>query len=342
MLSISTFFQLMKWRFFLWKEKVPLDKRKSYISYLRRLLERNVPIVFEPEHLSALIGVEYKALNTLVGKPDLFYQEYSIPKRRGGMRLICVPYPELLDIQRWIYKMILDRIPVHESAHGFVVNRSVITNASNHVGKECLLKMDLADFFPSIKTPRVVSLFESFGYSPKVSYYLASLCCYEGSLPQGAATSPALSNLLSRSLDKRLSVLASKYNLTYSRYADDLTFSGDSIPMLFVKWVEGIVISEGFMPNRRKTKLVLRSGRRKIVTGVSVAGSEIKLPRETKRRLRQQVHYIMNSGVESHMAKTNNWDPILIDRIYGKLQFWKQVEPDNQFVNKALLYFKGK
>jgi RNA-directed DNA polymerase len=117
------------------------------------------------------------------------------------------------------------------------------------------LKLDLKDFFPSINLNRIIFVFKSLGYPNKIAFYLASICSYNESLPQGAPTSPILSNIIAKQLDKRLISLAKKYSLKFTRYADDLTFSGKKIPAKFIEYIKNIIEDEGFVVNESKTRL---------------------------------------------------------------------------------------
>jgi len=308
---------------------------QSYLDYVGQMLRRGLPVIFEFRHLAALLGRTPGYLASAVNCTESHYREFEIPKRRGGVRRIDAPYPALLECQQWINHHILARVPIHSAAHGFVNERSILTNAWLHCAKTHLLKMDLKDFFPSIQMARVIKVFQVLGYPSNVAVYLARLCCLSGSLPQGAATSPALSNIIARRLDARLSGLAQKRELRYSRYADDLVFSGDEIYPWFIQAVERIAGDEGFKVNAEKTQLI-RSARRKIVTGLSVVGKRPRVPASYKRRVRQEVHYIVKFGYDSHARKMKIRNPFYLDSLYGKLTFWKSVEPKNAFAREYL------
>jgi hypothetical protein len=200
--------------------------------------------------------------------------------------------------------------------------------------------MDLADFFPSIKLNRVIAVFRHFGYPPNVAFFLARLCCVDGAIPQGAATSPALSNTIAFHMDARLSGLARACGLTYTRYADDLTFSGKLITIRFPEIVKGIVREEGFQVRDEKTHLCRSTGKR-IVTGISVAGDALAVPRKYKRELRKEVHHILAHGYISHITKRKIRDPFYLDALYGRLMFWRWVEPKNPFLATALPHIEA-
>ena len=162
---------------------------------------------------------------------------------------------------------------------------------------------------------------------------LAQICCFKGQLPQGAPTSPIVSNMLCGQLDSQLTGLAKANKCDYTRYADDITFSGDRISIKFIQIVEEIVKDEGFILNKEKTKLCRSRGKR-VVTGLSVSGTKLRLPHEYKHKLRQDIYFITRFGILSHSAKRKIRDPFYLDSIYGKLMYWKKIEPDNNFAER--------
>lgn len=319
---------------------ISLELTNEYMVFIRHLLSKNLPVIFELEHLSLLLGIQYSEFLKLINNPDEYYRKFDIKKRKGGKREILAPLPSLLHCQRWIYKEILTKSVIHDNAHGFITNRSIITNASLHLNKKCILKMDIKDFFPSIPINWVINYFSSLGYPNNISYYLSAICCCNDSLPQGAATSPYLSNILLFSLDDRLTKLSKKYNLIYSRYADDMNFSGEYIPSNYSEIVSEIIFSYGLEANESKTQLLTRRGKR-IITGLSVSGEALTIPRNKKREIRKEVHYIEKFGYLSHAAKLKIKNPAYIDSLEGKLTFWLQVEPNNAFAKSGLSLIKS-
>ncbi|MAA96171.1 MAG: RNA-dependent DNA polymerase [Rheinheimera sp.] len=304
-------------------------------SLKNAVLLQDLPVIFELEHLSKIIGVEIRTLQKMIYCSRKFYRSFSIPKRNGSRRQIDAPYPTLLLCQKWIYENILKKTSVHHSAHGFIEKKSIITNALPHKNKKTLLKIDLKDFFPSIPLNWVVNHFLSLGYANNVSFYLASLCSLEGNLCQGAPTSPYLSNILLTGLDNRLTKLAASYCLEYTRYADDMTFSGNYIPHTLIVTIENVISSYGLSVNSEKTRLHLKKGQR-IVTGISVSGDSLSVPREYKRALKQEIHFIERYGYISHVSKLKINDPLYLEKLIGKVNFWLQVEPENNFAKHAL------
>jgi hypothetical protein len=253
--------------------------------------------------------------NRLHPKPLRTYRHRWMAKPRGRSRLLEIPTPLLKRSQRRLLDDFLNRVPAHTAAHGFRPERSAITNARAHCGRAVVIRFDLTDFFPSIPIGRVFALFRTLGYSRPIARLLAGLCttrlpadvwktrpnpALDGSdhavwqrlharhLPQGAPTSPAIANLVAFRLDCRLAGLATALDATYTRYADDLTFSGGPELARCAKrlahMVAVIVGEEGFSLNHRKTR-VQRRGGRQLVTGV-VVNARPNLPRAEFDRLK--------------------------------------------------------
>ncbi|MBY6017895.1 retron St85 family RNA-directed DNA polymerase [Halomonas denitrificans] len=317
------------------------ELRKTYLEYINFISEKDLPVIFETEHLSNLIGINYQSLNSMVNNPDSFYRSFKIKKKRGGSREISAPYPSLMMCQTWIYENILVDYPIHHCAQAYRSKHSIVTNAKIHLGSRTILKMDLKDFFSSIPINWVIQFFSNLGYPNNLSYALASLCCLEDCLPQGAPTSPALSNILLISLDRRLYRLGKKYNLSYTRYADDLVFSGSYIPHKFIKVVANIVTNFGLTINDEKSQLII-GDKQKIVTGISISGSSPCIPRKTKREIKKELHFIKKYGLVSHVGKMKIRNPNYLASLEGKIRFWLQVEPNNKFALESLLFIRSK
>lgn len=312
----------------------------AYLSHVAALIERDVPPILDFNHLALLLGRTPGYLASVINGCNAHYRTFQIKKRSGGKREISAPYPALLECQQWINFFILSRCELHPNTHGFTSDRSILTNARMHLGAKEVLRMDLQEFFPSISIARVIALFQSLGYSHRVAVYLSRICTLDDKLPQGAATSPALSNAICLTLDKRLFGLAKYHSLSYSRYADDITFSGDKIELTLPSFINSVCSSAGFAINESKTRLIKGNGK-KIVTGISVSSTSPKIPREYKRKLRQEIHYIRKFGIYSHVQKKKVRTPFLIQSLIGKLQFWLFVEPENKFARQAISEMKA-
>ncbi len=297
-----------------------LGERTSDTAKLQSL---GLPVLATPANVAAALELTIPQLRWLAFHIDVatrvHYVQFTVPKRSGGTRTLSAPHRKLAAAQFWILNQILAKLPSEEPAHGFLPGRSILTNARPHAGKAIVLNMDLEGFFPSITFPRVRSVFHRLGYSPAVATILALLCTecprkvveYEGrtyhvatgprGLPQGACTSPALSNQVARRLDKRLAGLARKLNVTYTRYADDLTFSGDTAMNERVGYVMArvrhLAKEEGFAVNEKKSR-ILRRNSAQAVTGL-VVNDRPGVPRDEVRRIRAILHRARTEGLEA-------------------------------------------
>jgi RNA-directed DNA polymerase len=311
------------------------DIKEEYLLYLEKCYKIGIPFILNIEHLGKIVGIKRKILLYFILFTDKYYREFKIPKRSGKWRQINSPYPALSMVQKWILDNILSSISLNHAAKGFIKNISIKDNVLVHIHNKCLLKIDIKNYFPSIDLPRIISVFLNLGYPHKISYFLAKLCCKDECLPQGAPTSPYLSNIVSKRLDRRLDALSKLCNINYTRYADDMTFSGQYISYKFIDYVYDIINNEGFIPNEKKTKLIIGRGK-KVVTGISISDNKMTIPRNKKRSLRKEAHYLLLNGIEKHCEINNEYDPILVERLIGKFNFWKFIEPNNDYVRNTL------
>jgi hypothetical protein len=268
--------------------------------------------------------------------PGSAYVEFVVPKATGGTRRIAAPRATLRAAQRTILEKILAKAHVHDAAHGFVPGRSTVTNATPHVGRALILKLDLRDFFPSIHYRRVVGLFEGLGYVPEAAAALAGVVTYRpklddgrmvwpGVLPQGAPTSPAITNLLCRRLDARLSALAKKIGGTYTRYADDLTFSFATEPEKIGRllwYIDQICGQEGFVENAKKRRVFRRSCQQR-VTGV-VVNDHPAVPRTLRRRFRAMLTNVKKNGLAAEARGHEDFEAYL----RGFAAYVQMVQPE--------------
>jgi hypothetical protein len=283
-----------------------------------RAAENELPPLDSPPQLAEAMGLTVVRLRWLAYHRDaatrIHYRRFVIPKRGGGERAIWAPLPTLKAAQHWILRNIAEKLPVHGAVHGFLSGRSTFTNAQAHAGARAVVKMDLKDFFPTVTLARVKGIFRKAGYREQVATLLALLCTesprevvtLEGQtyyvslgprcLPQGAPTSPALTNTLCLRLDRRISGLARRLGYRYTRYADDLTFSlpGDhkGKPRLgaLLGLVRRIVEAEGFRINPEKTRVHRRGGCQQVTGLVVNGGGTPRVPRLLRRQLRAAVH----------------------------------------------------
>jgi len=315
-----------------------------------------LPLLKTPTDLADWLGVPIGKLAWLTHRwksefraPTLKESHYHfqwVEKKTGSLRLIEAPKPQLKALQVRILREILDKVPVHPQAHGFCEGRSILTNAQPHVGRRIVLKFDLENFYPSVRYNRVVAIFRSLGFSRDVGIWLARLTTnalpwtatpprdaslravaqpyYWRHLPQGAPTSPVLANLSAYSLDVRLSGLARRFNARYTRYADDLTFSGSrqfaGALRDFIPLTRQIVRDERFRLNRTKGK-VLRNSQRQSVTGV-VVNSKPNLRREEYDRLKATLHNCLKLGPAS---QNRDQHPRFHEHLRGRIAFAAQL-----------------
>jgi retron-type reverse transcriptase len=316
---------------------------------LHALAATGLPVLSTPAELAQALGISVPRLRWLAFHSEaatrVHYVRFNVPKRSGGTRTLSAPHRSLALAQQWILRAIVAKLPVEGPAHGFVAGRSIVSNAAPHCRRAVVINLDLKDFFPSIGFPRVRSVFQRAGYSPAVATILALLCTecprrtvvYDGvtyhvasgprGLPQGACTSPALSNQVARRLDKRLAGLAAKLGLTYTRYADDLSFSGDDtagdkVGYLLAR-VRHIAQDEGFAVNEAKSR-VLRQGTAQLVTGL-VVNDRPGVPRAEVRRLRAILHRARLEGLETQNREQR---PDFVAWLRGKIAFVEMVRPE--------------
>lgn len=316
-------------------------------SDVETLTRRGLPILHNAADLAEVLGIELKALRWLTyhrrGATVVHYHRYEIAKKTGGVRCISAPKPALAFAQKRVLQEILRKLEPEPEAHGFVPGRSIVTNAAPHCGRKVVINVDLKDFFPSITFRRVKGLFHKIGYGEHVSTLLALLCTepprvparVDGKiyhvalgarvLPQGACTSPDITNALCRRLDRRLAGLARRHGFVYTRYADDLTFSGEeSRPVgRLLRSVRAIVESEGLTEHPRKTH-VMRRGERQEVTGLTV-NDRPSVSRSELRRLRAILHNVARFGLESQNREGR---PDFEAYLRGRVGFACMVNPE--------------
>ena len=310
-----------------WSDDTSIDKWDTKDAS-NRLIENKLPLISKHTQLASAVNLTVPQLKGLCYQQEVAsnipYTHFTINKRNGTPRQIWSPIPRLKFVQRWILENILNNLMTHGAAHGFVRGKSIVTNATVHCNSALLIKLDVKDFFPSVHWRRVKGVFRHAGYPEQIATLLALLCTEsprqmvqqngktyyvalsDRALPQGAPTSPALTNIVCLNLDRRLTGLAEKIGLRYSRYADDLTFSlpanstsiknaaqpSDHNHLIgqLLGSVHKILQEEGFILNNDKTR-VIRMGNQHNVTGMVVNGEGVpRVPRKINRMLRASLH----------------------------------------------------
>lgn len=281
--------------------------------------------------LALILGYAPKTLAFLVYKLDdeRKYRKFVIPKRTGGEREICAPFPPMALLQRRLAELLsdcyeeLDSQPGYPKfvAEGFRKNRSIITNAQKHKNSRYVLNLDIENFFPSFNFGRVRGFFirnRSFLLNERVATVIAQIACFENSLPQGSPCSPVISNLICHSLDVHLLGLAKRCKCQYSRYADDITFSSSQrkFPKALAYqsdgeaiWALGVslrneITRAGFSVNERKTRVQYRPSRQ-VVTGL-VVNKKVNVPRDYMRRVRSMCHSYFHKGYYHYQSQVHD------------------------------------
>lgn len=322
--------------------------------------------IFTLRHLAHLTGAPYVSLRSIVARDDPEpYRVFRILKRPlpnepVRFRTIVVPHQALMVVQRWLNEHVLKYVEPHRASTAFSSGNSIKKAAERHCGARWLIKMDLRNFFESVTERQVYKVYRTIGYQPLVALELSRLCtrvAYSharlsryradwrwqtidsylhpvmGHLPQGAPTSPRLANLVARELDDGLDRLSQARGFTYSRYADDLTFSTEGTSsrravQSLIGDINTSIAAAGFMPNQAKTS-VSPPGARKVVLGLLVDRDEPRLTREFKSRLRQHLYYLRRHGSVAHAERQGNASVFGLRRhVLGLIHHARQIEEE--------------
>ena len=282
-----------------------------------------------PENVADLLEISYSNLNYYLYRlpPAERYFQFQLPKRNGGLRTISAPNSSLKILQRKLLHILEANYEPRYSVHGFVHERSIVTNSGSHIARRYVMKVDLVDFFPSINFGRVRGLFMAYPYNlpPEVATVLAQICCHENQLPQGAPTSSIVSNMICARMDTELQQLARRHSCWYTRYADDITIStwlpvfpkaiGVSVDRLSSTRAEvglellEIIENNGFKVNESKVRLLLRKKHNQQVTGLTV-NRRLNVPRKFVRQIRAMLHAWEKFGeykAEKDVLTPLNW-----------------------------------
>lgn len=276
-----------------------------------------------------------KILYGISNNIDLNYEEIIIKKKNKNLRYLNEPSPILKGIQKRILKNVLEEKMISKCAYAYKKGLSTILNAKSHVGCKVILKLDIENFFDNINFYKVYnSCFNENLYPKKLGMLLTNLCVYNDMLPQGSPTSGYISNIVLRNFDCNIDAYCKDKNINYTRYSDDMTFSGDFDIRKLIKYVNELLYKERFRLNKSKIKVVLNTTRQQ-VTGI-VVNEKINLSKNYKRKIRQEVYYVLKYGVKSHIKKRNinlscnRYLSVLL----GKINYVLTVNPnDKEFIN---------
>lgn len=320
------------------QQMISADQQVKWLEYARNIQLRSLPIIFDQDHLALLLGIDSMYLYAMSNGSKSFYRTFYINKRNGKPREICEPLPDLKHVQHWILHELLENIHCSKYAKAYISGRSIKSNARFHRKQNVMISIDIKDFFPSIKLGRVLNVFIGFGYSVPVALMLANLCCLRNCLPQGAPTSPYLSNLVMKYFDNEIGLYCNKNKIRYTRYADDMTFSGDFNIGRLLNRVDTALKSLGLIRNIEKNK-VMRSNNRQIVTGI-VVNKKMQVPRKYRMKIRQEIYYIQKFGLDDHLLHIKEPHANYAQHLAGKIKFALFINPDDIKMKEALMVIK--
>ena len=276
------------------------------------------------------LGFSARTLYGLSRNLDKHYHTVLIPKSDGSARKLSVPDLILKKVQKSIADNILAYYPISRYATAYKPGSSIQWNAKPHVGKKKILKLDIEGFFDNILYSQVKDIvFCEEKYSEPIRVLLTMLCYYKELLPQGAPTSPAITNIIMYDFDERIGSFCGKKRIAYTRYCDDMTFSGDFDDKEVIELVKYELKKLGLFLKNRKTVVVPRT-KRQAVTGI-VVNEKINLTKEYKKKIRQEMYYIEKFGIESHAKNQGISDiPAYLLSLKGRIAFVLQTCPDDK------------
>jgi RNA-directed DNA polymerase len=333
-------------------------------------LEKKFRELKSPRDVAKLLQVPYEYLVYYIYQisPDSRYKEFHVPKKSGGFRIVHSPQNSLKIIQRKLSQVLYAIYQPRPSIHGFAASRSIITNAKLHTKKNFILNLDLKDFFDSINFGRVMGLFLANPYKldKSVATVLAQICCFNRKLPQGAPSSPIVSNLICAKMDSEFQRFAKQHGLLYTRYADDITFSSNKkeLPKELVASYEkgggkvvlgnelrAIIENNGFQINSDKVRLAYKTQRQK-VTGL-IVNKKVNVTRIYLRNVDATLHNWETQGLKvvvdkytSEYAKKrtipNQEVAPFLDSLRGKIEFIGSIRgKDDHIYQKFIQKFES-
>lgn len=308
------------------------DREGIVRNYIDAIVANQAKPILDTQHLSRLAGYSEHFLFSVSASPEHFYREYKIAKKSGGVRTINEPLPTLKAVQKVIITDFLRDVEPHKTAKAYRKNHTLRGNAVIHRRRPYMLKIDIKDFFSNIDAHAIYSLFYALGYTSQVARLLTGLCTLNNGLPQGAPTSPLLSNLVMRDFDDAVFAHCVERNIFYTRYADDMAFSAntDDVKNL-IPFIRKELKKYRLEMNEKKTTFAGPGGR-KYVTGI-VVNERLNILRDDRKKLRQEMYYIRKFGLNGHLRKTENSNSNYVDRLFGRLNFAFFVTKESHFLD---------
>lgn len=249
-----------------------------------------------------------KILYTISNNPEKYYTKKYILKKDGTKRELLVPSIHLKNIQKNILKNVLYGLTPSKYVTSYQKNKTIVDNALPHVGQKLVLKLDIKDYFNNITFEEIYNIFPSTIFPPSLRVLLTKLCTYNDYLPQGAPTSPYISNLVLKNFDNYLGKYCAERNINYTRYSDDLTFSGDFNPYKLTNKVKAYLESIGFNLNTKK-KHIIYNNQCQSVTGITV-NQKVNISAKYRQDIRKNMYYIQKYGLDNHLKYLGITDKI--------------------------------
>lgn len=277
------------------------------------------------------LGIRARTLYAVSNNLGKHYRTAKCPKKSGGYRTLSIPDEVLKSIQKQIAEVLLIHMPVSCYAKAYRFGSSTLRNAKHHVGKPIVLKLDILHFFDSIRYSTVKDkAFPAEIYAEPLRILLTMLCYHKDALPQGAPSSPAITNIIMYDFDELVGQWCRERGISYTRYCDDMTFSGDFDPVDVIRFVRQELRKMGFLLNEQKTR-IQRYGQQQSVTGI-VVNEKLSIPADYRRKLRQELYYCQKYGIPEHLRKTGLDIPEETYRmqLLGRVNYVLQVMPRDQ------------
>lgn len=326
-----------KIRFKTTAEKIGLNEEQilSHLLYAQKLYKKNLPVLFDLQHLAYHTCYKREYIERAISRPENFYRSFKIKKKNGKSRTITEPLPALKEIQYWILNNIIKKVPQNPYNNAYTEGKSIITNAKFHRKQSKVLNIDIEKYFDNIDRIQVKELFLELGYAYEISEVLSKLLTLTNGLPQGSPSSPYLSSILTKNLDIDLLAYAQIKQLRYSRYADDITISGDFAEKETILNLKSIVKKHGFNINDDKTS-IKKQHQRQMVTGI-VVNEKLSIKKIDIRELRQNIHYIKTLGLTLHMSNKRISKANYLFHLLGKINYYLSIRKGD----KNLLKYKS-
>ena len=274
------------------------------------------------------LGINVKTLYAVSNNLNKHYRKTKLPKKNGGFRNLSIPDEVLKSIQKRIAEVLLIHMPMSRYAKAYRFGSSTLRNAKHHVGKQVVLKLDILHFFDSIRYSTVKDkVFPEEIFAEPLRILLTMLCYHKDSLPQGAPSSPAITNIILYEYDEQMGQWCREHGISYTRHCDDMTFSGDFNPAEVIQFVKLELKKMGFLLNEQKTR-IQHSSQQQTVTGI-VVNEKLSIPVDYRRQLRQEMYYCKKFGIQEHLQRTGLETPEDTYRmqLLGKVNYVLNVHP---------------